>query len=266
MTRRIAWLNEKGGSAKSTSALNLSANLASRFGQRVLLIDVDHQANTTAVLTRGEPGEHTLADVFLNDVPVNQAIRHTHYDNLDLLPADASLAEVNVAMADSGGRLGLGREMRLKRALAEAEQNYGFVIIDTGPQRTLLNVNVLNYVDEVFVPIDPGYWSILGVRHLEDLIQQIRHHMQHQTLRIGGVLLTKVQKTNVAKEVEDQVREYFGDRVFRTTIPLNVKVEEAHSRGLSVLDYAPESSGAQAYLDFTKEVFFYGHDQENGLG
>ncbi|MEK6258011.1 MAG: ParA family protein [Planctomycetota bacterium] len=266
MTRRIAWLNEKGGSGKSTSALNLSANLASQFGQRVLLVDVDHQANTTAVLADGKPGKYTLADVFLNDIPVKEALRHTHYENLHLLPADSSLAEVNVAMADSAGRLGLGREMRLKRALAVEEQNYDFVIIDTGPQRTLLNVNVLNYVDEVFVPIDPGVWSILGVRHLEELIQQIRQHMEHKTLRIGGVLLTKVQKTNVAKEVEQQVRDYFGELVFRTSIPLNVKVEEAHSRGLSVLDYAPDSSGAQAYLDFTKEVFFYGDHEEHRIG
>lgn len=260
MTRRIAWLNEKGGSGKSTSALNLSANLASKFGQRVLLIDVDHQANISAVLTRGKTSEHTLTDVFLNDIPVEQAIFTTHCPNLDLLPADSALADVNVAMADSSSRLGLGREVRLKRALAPIERNYDFVILDTGPQRTLLNVNVLNYVDEVFVPIDPGYWSILGVQHLEKLIEQIRLHMGHTTLRIGGVLLTKVQKTNVAREVEQQVREYFGDQVFRTTIPLNVKVEEAHSRGMSVLDYSPDSAGAVAYLDFTKEVLFHGND------
>ena len=266
MTCRVAWLNEKGGSGKSTSALNLSANLASRFGQRVLLIDVDHQANITAVLTRGRVVKHTLADVFLNDVPVGEAVLPTAYKNLDLLPADESLAEVNIAMADSANRLGLGRELRLKRAMADIERNYDFVIVDTSPQRTLLNVNVLNYVDEVFVPIDPGYWSIMGVRHLEELIEQIRQHMEHNTLRVGGVLLTKVQKTNVAKEVEQQVREYFGDRVFRATIPLNVKVEEAHSRGVSVLDYSPDSTGAQAYLAFTKEVLSYGNDQENRIG
>lgn len=266
MTRRIAWLNEKGGSGKSTSALNLSANLASQFGQRVLLIDVDHQANITSVLTQGEAGEHTLTDVFLTDLPVQQAIFHTHLPNLDLLPANSELAEVNVAMADSGNPLGLGRELRLKRALTPIERNYDFVIIDTGPQRTLLNINVLNYVDEVFVPIDPGYWSILGVQHLEKLVEQIRLHMGHPTLRIGGVLLTKVQKTNVAKEVEQQVREYFGDQVFRTTIPLNVKVEEAHSRGMSVLDYSAESAGAVAYLAFTKEVLFHGNHTKNRIG
>ncbi|MDQ3332513.1 MAG: hypothetical protein M3552_18000 [Planctomycetota bacterium] len=103
-------------------------------------------------------------------------------------------------------------------------------------------------VDDVFVPIDPGYWSLLGVKRLEELVGQIREHLGHQTLRIGGVLLTKVQPTNVARQVERQVREYFG--------PLNVKVEEAHSRGLSVLDYAPESAGAKAYLALAKEVLF----------
>lgn len=265
MTRRIAWLNEKGGSGKSTSALNLSANLATRFGQRVLLIDVDHQANITAVLA-GQGGEYTLTDVFLKGVPAQDAVRKTHYANLDILPADASLAEVNVAMADSSSSLGLGRELRLKRALALIEGNYDFVILDTAPQRSLLSINVLNYADEVFVPLDPGYWSILGAQRLEELIEQIRVHMEHETLRISGVLLTKGQQTNVAREVEQQVRAYFGKRVFRTTIPLNVKVEEAHSRGLSVLDYAPASAGAHAYLEFTKEVFFHGNIEEHRIG
>ena len=258
MTRRIAWLNEKGGSGKSTSALNVSANLASEFGKRVLLVDVDHQANITAVLTKGEPGQRTLTQVLLDDVPVQEAIAPTRYQNLDLLPADASLADVNVAMADPSGRLGLGREHRLKKALESADQQYDFVIIDTAPARTLLNINVLNYVEDVFVPIDAGYWSILGVRRLEDLIAQMHRYMGNTQLRIGGVVLTKVQRTNVAKDVEDHVRSYFGTRVFRATIPLNVKVEEAHSRGMSILDYAPDSAGAQAYLELTREIL--GHE------
>jgi chromosome partitioning protein len=257
MTRRIAWLNEKGGSGKSTSALNVSANLASKFDKRVLLVDVDHQANITAVLTKGEPGQKTLTQVLMENIPVQQAIWLTRYPNLDLLPADASLADVNVAMADPSGRLGLGREFRLRRALESIEKDYDFIIIDTSPQRTLLNINVLNYVEEVMVPIDPGYWSIMGVRRLEELISQIHTHMNHTKLHISGVLLTKVQNTNVSKEVEQQVRAYFGDRVFKTSIPLNVKIEEAHSRGLGVLDYDPESSGAQAYLELTREILNY---------
>jgi chromosome partitioning protein len=257
MTARIAWLNEKGGSGKSTSALNVSANLASQFGKRVLLVDVDHQANITAVLTKGEPGRCTLTQVLMEDLPVKDAISPTRYENLDLLPADASLADVNVAMADPAGRLGLGREFRLRRALEQVEPQYDFIVIDTSPQRTLLNINVLNYVENVLVPIDPGYWSIMGVRRLEDLILQIHTHMGYTKLHIGGVLLTKVQHTNVAKEVEQQVRAYFGDRVFQAAIPLNVKIEEAHSRGLAVWDYAPESSGAQAYLALTREILAY---------
>lgn len=259
MTRRIAWLNEKGGSGKSTSALNVSANLAQKFGKRVLLVDVDHQANITAVLTGGETPVVTLTDVLLDGVPVQEAIRRTAYENLDLLPADASLSDVNVAMGDSSGPLGVGRESRLKGILGTIDAAYDFVVVDTSPQRTLLNVNVLNYVDEVFVPIDPGYFSIMGVKNLEGLLEQVRRYMGHQKLHIGGVLLTKMQHTNVAREVESQVREYFGPLVLKTTIPLNVKVEEAHSRGLSVGDYAPESPGAQAYLSVTEEILAYEH-------
>ena len=259
MTRRIAWLNEKGGSGKSTSALNVSANLASRFGRRVLLVDVDHQANVSSVLTGNEPPEQTLTHVLMEDVPVQAVIRPTAYENLDLLPADASLSEINVAMADPSHPLGMGRELRLKRVLGAIDANYDFVVVDTSPQRTLLNVNVLNYIEEVFVPIDPGYFSIMGVKNLENLLDQIRQYMDHQTLHIGGVLLTKMQHTNVAREVERQVREYFGDLVFTASIPLNVKVEEAHSRGISVRDYAPESPGAQAYLAVTQEIASHEH-------
>lgn len=254
MPHRIAWLNEKGGSGKSTSALNVAANLASKFDKRTLLVDADHQSNVTAVMTKGEPGKNTLTQVLMKDVPAEEAIWLTRYPNLDLLPADASLAEVNVAMADPNGTLGLGREFRLRRALQPIEQLYDYIIIDTSPQRTLLNVNVLNYVEDVFVPIDPGFWSIMGVRRLEELISQIHTHMEHKALKIGGVLLTKVQHTNVAKEVEEQVREYFGELVFKASIPLNVKIEEAHSRGIAVVDYDAECPGAKAYLDLTREI------------
>jgi chromosome partitioning protein len=208
-------------------------------------------------MTKGEPGKNTLTQVLLKDIPVEEAIWLTRYPNLDLLPADASLADVNVAMADPTSPLGLGREFRLKRALQRIEHNYDYIIIDTSPQRTLLNINVLNYVEDVFVPIDPGFWSIMGVRRLEELISQIHTYMEHTELKIGGVLLTKVQHTNVAKEVEEQMRAYFGKKVFKTSIPLNVKIEEAHSRGIAVLDYDPECPGAKAYLALTREIIEY---------
>lgn len=265
MTRRLAWLNEKGGSGKSTSALNVAANLASRFEQSVLLVDVDHQANVTTALSGEEQGGPTLTQVLIEGVPAAEAIRPTRYERLHLLPADGLLADVNIAMGDANGPLGMGREMRLKRALEPIERNYDFVIIDTSPQRTLLNINVLNYVDEIFVPIDPGYWSIMGVRNLEELLEQVRVQMGHERLRIGGVLLTKAQRTNVAQDLEKQVREYFGDRVLKTVVPLNVKVEEAHSRGVAVLDYAPESPGAKAYLAVTEEILAH-HAEKDRSG
>ena len=256
MIRRIAWLNEKGGSGKSTSALNVAANLA-KLKRRTLLLDLDHQGNSTAVLTQGQPVGASLAQVLVGEIPAADALYHTRYANLDLLPASAELADVNIALADPTGKLGRGRELRLKRALTDLEQRYDYVIADTGPQRTLLNVNVLNYVHEVFVPIDPGYFSLLGVQRLEQLINDIREMMDHPQLHIGGILLTRVTSTNVAREVEAQVRAAFGERVFRTTIPQSIKVEEAHSRGMSVLDYAPNSTGALAYLTLTEEIIAY---------
>jgi chromosome partitioning protein len=257
--RSIAWLSEKGGTAKTTSAINSAVGLA-KLGHRVLLVDADPQANATMVLLEGRPAEApTLAHVLIDRTDAADAIRPTRTEGLDVLPSDTPLADANVALASEPGR-----ERRLKRALAGLDAGYDFVVIDTSPQRTLINVNVLNYVGEVLCPVDPGIFALSGLGTLREAVAEVARHLDNRALRLGGLVLTRTQRDNITRDVAAQLRGTFGGLVFRTTIPGTTKIGEAHARFLSVLDYAPRSSGAQAYKALVSEII--GHGQVIGIG
>lgn len=257
--RSIAWLSEKGGTAKTTSAINSAVGLA-KLGHRVLLVDADPQANATMVLLEGRPAEApTLAHVLIDQTDAADAIRPTRTEGLDVLPSDTLLADANVALASE-----LGRERRLKLALEGLDAGYDFVVIDTSPQRTLINVNVLNYVGEVLCPVDPGIFALSGLGTLREAVAEVARHLDNRALRLGGLVLTRTQRDNITRDVEAQLRGTFGELVFRTTIPSTTKIGEAHARFLSVLDYAPRSSGAQAYKALVSEII--SHGQVIGIG
>lgn len=257
--RSIAWLSEKGGTGKTTSALNSAVGLA-KSGRRVLLIDADPQANATMVLLEGQPaGAPTLAQVLIDEADAAAALRPTRTAGLDLLPSEMLLAHANVALASE-----LGRERRLRRALAGIDAAYDFVVVDTSPQRTLINVNVLNYVGEVLCPVDPGIFSLSGLGKLQDALVEVAQYLDNRALRLAGLVLTRTQRDNLTRDVEAQLRGTFGGLVFRTTIPSSTKVGEAHARFLSVLDYAPRSTGARAYEALVAEII--AHGQADGIG
>jgi chromosome partitioning protein len=251
--RSLAFVSEKGGVGKSTSALNVAACLA-RKGLKVLVLDTDPQANASFVLLRGEkPRRPTLHEVLVGQADAADAIVPTVLDGVDLLPADASLADANIVLAGA-----VGRERRLLMAMEGAGDAYGFVLVDTAPTRSLLTANVLNFVQEVLVPIAPGLFGALGLGQLQQDVAQVRQFLDNKALRIGGIFLTMVERNNVARDLEDQLRRLFGGLVFRTKIPRSVKLEEAHSRHESILTYAPDSTGAAAYLALTEEVLHGG--------
>ena len=257
--RSIAWLSEKGGTAKTTSAINSAVGLA-KLGHRVLLVDADPQANATMVLLEGRPAEApTLAHVLIDQTDAADAIRPTRTEGLDVLPSDTLLADANVALASE-----LGRERRLKLAIEGLDAGYDFVVIDTSPQRTLINVNVLNYVGEVLCPVDPGIFALSGLGTLREAVAEVARHLDNRALRLGGLVLTRTQRDNITRDVEAQLRGTFGELVFRTTIPSTTKIGEAHARFLSVLDYAPRSSSAQAYKALVSEII--SHGQVIGIG
>jgi chromosome partitioning protein len=250
--RRIAITNLKGGSGKTSTATALAIGLARR-GCRTLLVDTDPSGNASWTLMGGQgTSSPTLAEVLTRQSSATDAIRSTATKGLDLLPASAALGGVNVALAQE-----LGRDTRLRSAIAAIADHYDFVLVDTGPSLTTLLVNALVAVEEVFVPVDTGVYAVLGLVELERVLGEIRD-AYNPALRLAGLILTKAQRSNVSRDVEHELRERFGELVFKATIPHSAKVEESHSRGLTVIDHAPKSSPALAYLALVEEVVGHG--------
>jgi chromosome partitioning protein len=250
--RTIACLNWKGGSAKTTTAMALAVGLAQRLPkrQRVLFVDSDPQANATLLMLGGAtPETPTLADVLLDDADAIEAIRPTRIDRLDILPADGRLADCTVLLADE-----LGRERRLRMALRSVEKTYSVCIVDSPPQLSLLTVNILQAVTEVIVPIDPGLFAIAGLGRLGETVDRVRHHLEHPDLAIVGLLLTRATKNKITQSLEKQLREVYGDLVYRAVIPSAIAVEEAHASYRTIMEWAPASPVAKAYSELVTEV------------
>jgi chromosome partitioning protein len=252
--RRIAVINLKGGSGKTSTATALAVGLARR-GKRTVLVDTDPSGNASWTVTGGQGGDPpTLAAVLTRHASAAEAIRPTPTKGLDLLPADSDLGGVNVALAQE-----LGRDTRLRSALAAVEDRYDYLVADTGPSLTTLLVNALVAAEEVFVPVDMGVYAVLGLVELERVIGEVRE-AYNPGLRLAGLVLTKAQRSNVSRDVERELRDRYGPLVFRATVPFSAKVEESHSRGLTVLDHAPKSAPALAYLSLVEEVISNGRE------
>jgi chromosome partitioning protein len=255
--RRIAITNLKGGSSKSTTATALAVGLARR-GKRVLAIDIDSQANATWLLTGGQGADApTLAEVLTRQAGALEAIRPSVIPNLDLLPASASLGAVNVMLAQE-----LSRDTRLRSALARLDDSYDFAIADTGPSFTSLLANALVWAAEIIVPADPGVFAVLGLVELEGVVQEVREAYGNTDLHLAGLVLTRIARNNVHKDVEKSLRESYGAKVFRSTIPLSTVVEQAHTRAQTVMQFAPRSPAAMAYDSLVDEVLSYGRAQD----
>lgn len=246
--RTVAVTNAKGGVGKSTTAINLAAALV-ELDRRVLLIDADPSGNATlGYFPTGEPVAG-LADVLLDDATLNDVVRPTETEGLDVLPPGHRLSACSEQM---GGTLGLGhgREFRIRRLLKPIT-GYDVVLIDTSPVQTPLNVAILYAVGEVLIPIDPCVAALAGVRALEELIHAVSGFRVEFTdagaLTITGVLITRADRTLVSKQIEAEVRAYFGPLVYEKVVPTSVKFREAYARGVPLVQYDRFNAGAEAY-------------------
>ena len=245
-----ALANQKGGVGKTTTAVNLGAYLAAA-GRRILLVDVDPQANATSSLGVDRKGlAHSIYDVLLNGVPAERAILLTKQMRLDLLPSVPALAGAEVELVGM-----MAREQRLARALEPVLDHYDYVFLDCPPSLGLLTINALAAArDGVLIPVQCEYLALEGLSHLLKTIYLARDNVNPR-LTIAGVVLTMFDaRTNLSKQVVDEVRRYFPAYVFQTVIPRNIRLGEAPSYGETILNYAPDSAGALAYQALAQEL------------
>ena len=250
MSKVIAITNQKGGVGKTTTSVNLSAALA-YMGKKVLLIDIDPQANATQGI--GVDRSHlelTVYDAITQNVPLKDIILPTNVEGLDMVPANIDLAGVEIELS----QVKSGREQRLKKALDVEKNKYDYVIIDCPPALGLLNTNALTAADTVLIPVQCEYYALEGLTQLLNTIL-LTQKVFNEDLTIEGVLLTMLDsRTNLGIEVSQEVRKYFREKVYDVVIPRNIKLSEAPSEGLNIFDYDSHSEGAKAYAKLAKEV------------
>ncbi len=249
MTRIIAIANQKGGVGKTTTAVNLAAALA-ELGQRVLLADLDPQGNATmGAGIEKRTALPTVYQILLNQVALRDARMRSGPGNFDVIPANRELAGAEIDLVNLEQR-----DLRLKVALAQVADDYDFVLLDCPPTLNLLTVNAFAAAETVLIPMQCEYYALEGLSDLMDTLRNVRESVNPR-LRIEGLLRTMYDaRSNLAKEVSDQLTQHFADAVFRTVIPRTIRLAEAPSHGLPIMLYDKSSKGAVAYLSLAGEL------------
>lgn len=249
MGRIYALANQKGGVGKTTTAVNLGAYLAEE-GKRVLLVDIDPQANATSSLSVDKNAlTRSIYDVLIGVESPATLITLTGRMGLDLLPSSPALSGAEVEMVSMAGR-----EIRLRRALEGIRQRYDYILIDTPPSLGMLTVNALTAADGVLIPIQCEYLPLEGLSQLLKTIELVRQSLNPDLIVRGLVMTMYDSRTNLSRQVVEEVRAHFATTIMRAIIPRSVKLSEAPSYGEPIISYAPDSSGGRAYAELCREL------------
>jgi chromosome partitioning protein len=247
MTRIVALANQKGGVGKTTTAINLSAAVAA-CERRVLLVDLDPQSNATSGVGISKEINPSIYQVIVSGEPISSIIQETDLPGLQVAPASIDLVAAELELAD-----GEEREYRLKKALEPVRDQYDYIFIDSPPSLSLLTVNGLAAADSVLVPMQCEYFALEGISLLVNTIERIKRKINPE-LQLEGIAFTMFdERMNLMKQVAEEIRAYFGEKVYETVIPRNVRLGEAPPFGKPILLYDIKSRGSEAYLSLAKE-------------
>ncbi|MBR3163174.1 MAG: ParA family protein [Clostridia bacterium] len=256
MGKIISIANQKGGVGKTTTAINLSTILAKK-GKKVLLVDADPQGNATSGLGAKREIENSTYDVLVNDATIKETTIGTVVKKLYVCPSNISLAGAEVELVSM-----MSREQRLKEKLDEVKEEYDYIIIDCPPSLGLITLNAFTASDSVLIPVQCEYYALEGLGQLLNTVNLVKKHL-NQNLEIEGALLTMYDiRTNLSNQVVSEVKKYFGDKVYKTVIPRNVKLSEAPSYGMPITVYDARSKGAKSYEKFAKELIKKNNDEK----
>jgi len=247
--RTIAVINQKGGSGKTTTVVNLGVYLAKK-GEKVLLIDLDPQGHTTIHLGFEPPNiNNSIYNILINKMPMEKVIITASEKNIFLLPSKIDLASAEIELVNE-----IGREIVLRTSLKKCKEQFDYVLIDCPPSLGLLTLNALTTAQEVFIPIQAEFFALEGLSKLFQTIKIVKSRL-NKKLKITGVLITMYDgRKNICKDVAQKVQNYFKKKVFKTKIRENVRLAEAPSFGKTILEFAPRSHGAEDYIKLAKEI------------
>ena len=247
MCKIISVANQKGGVGKTTTTVNLSTILAKK-GKKVLLIDADPQGNATSGLGVEKEVELSIYDILVNETKMQDACVATSIKNLYACPSNISLAGAEVELVSM-----MSREQRLKEKLEEVKEQYDYILIDCPPSLGLITLNAFTASNSVLIPVQCEYFALEGLGQLLNTVNLVKKHLNKE-IEVEGALLTMYDiRTNLSNQVVKEVKKYFGDKVYKTVIPRNVRLSEAPSFGLPITIYDPRSKGAKSYIKFAKE-------------